>query len=455
VPRAPWLLLLLAAALRALVCVRTDVPGRDGVSYLWMAENAANGSFGALFATVFHPLYPALVAVPCALGIEVEFAGKLVAAGLGALAVVPLWFVARAIAGERTALWCGIGFASSAWFNRHPAECMSEGPFHLAAALWAACSTGARPRPALAGVAAAAAYLLRPEGLALVLLGPLWSWLRGERRAAGMQLATAVPVAALLPLGFAHYAGQATLTPKAAFNYEVGIGATPSPIAHYAGEALQLPFAALEEIGWLWFPLALLGIWRARPFALRSPHTLLLMPFLLQCLVVPMLQAHWRFLSGFGALLFVFAGLALPPLLDALRVRGRWLPTAALLLLFASEARVVQARNVDRLQERALGAWLRQQLRAGERIASDMPRLDWFAGQQPPPPRVIRPADLLAQASDPQCRFVALVERRDADGTIRRRTEFADGELLGLGFTRVAGAPGMPPLTDVALFGRR
>src|SRR5262245_61869183 len=43
VRRAPWSFLWLAIAIRALVAVRTEVPGRDGVSYLWMAEAFARG----------------------------------------------------------------------------------------------------------------------------------------------------------------------------------------------------------------------------------------------------------------------------------------------------------------------------------------------------------------------------------------------------------------------------
>ena len=61
------MLLALALAARGLVAALTAVPGRDAAQYLWMAERAANGHFDALFATVFHPGYPALVALPMVL----------------------------------------------------------------------------------------------------------------------------------------------------------------------------------------------------------------------------------------------------------------------------------------------------------------------------------------------------------------------------------------------------
>jgi hypothetical protein len=107
-------LLLLCAAARVMVCARTEVPGRDGVAYLWMAEQAAAGDPAALFATVFHPLYPALVAVLlfCLPGLDAVAAGQLVAAGAGALAVLPLFWLTRTLFGSSGATWAGIASAA-------------------------------------------------------------------------------------------------------------------------------------------------------------------------------------------------------------------------------------------------------------------------------------------------------------------------------------------------------
>lgn len=430
------LLLLLTAVVRAVVCVRTAIPGRDGTSYLWMAEQTANGAPAALCATVFHPLYPALVAILLWLwpGLDPVLAGQLVAAGAAALAVVPLWLVARALFGARAALWTGVAYAFGTWFARHPAECLSEGLFHLLVAGWAAALVVGSPRPALAGVLAALAYLTRPEGAVLGLLGAGWSWRRGERRAALLLVLTALPVAALLPLGHALWGGGFTLTPKAAFNYEVGIGAAPSALLHYAIELLRLPGNALEEIGWLWLPLALAGIARNRPFELRKPTTLLLLPFAIQCAVVPLLQSHHRFLSGFGVLLLPFAGNAMAALLPWLRARHRLLPPLLIVLVLATDGRVWAARQQDRAIERDLGHWLRPQLLPGERLATDMPRLSWFAGLQPPPPRPIPRAAILAAAAAPECRFVALVAGR---------SDVAAADLRALGFEQMELPPSL------------
>lgn len=453
------MLLWLAAAVRALVCWRTAVPGRDGATYLWMAEQAANGNPAALFATVFHPFYSALVGTLLRLvpGLDPMVAGQVVAGGCGALAVLPLWSVANHVAGPRAAFWCGIAYATGTWFARHPAECMSEGPFFLLVIAWAHALLGPRRRATLAGIAAALAYLTRPEGLAPMGLGLVWLLHRGDRTGARRFAAATIPLGALLPLGYALFGAGATLTPKAAFNYAVGVGAAPDALAHYAREALALPAAALEELGWLWLPIALFGLVVACRRGLGSGAALLAAPFAVQCAVVPALHSHWRFLAGFGCLLTVFAGIGTVALCDWLQSRHRALPHVLIGLLLASEGRLADARNADRVIERELGRWLRTQLAAGETIASDMPRLDWYAGQRPPPPRILLPQDILTLAAAAPCRFVALVERRAADGSPRRRTALEDAALVALGFVRVPGAA-LPaaagPAPDIVLFRR-
>jgi hypothetical protein len=448
VRRAPWSILVLAVAVRWLVCALTEVPGRDGTTYLWMARAFAGGDPGALFQTVFHPLYPALVGAVLWLspGLDPEFAGQLVAAGLGAAAVVPLWAAAAAMFGPARANVAALAYATGAWFARHPAECMSEGPFFLCAASWAWALVGARTRPLLAGLAAGLAFLLRPEAASMLLVGVLVLGARRQRRAALLLAAVALPLMLLLPCGFAAYGDGFTLTPKAVFNYEVGAGSSPAPLWHYLREAAVLPLAAAEEVGWLWLPLAVVGTvrhWRTRPAgsALAAPAAVLLLPFVLQCLVTPLLFSHWRFLAGYGVLLLPFAGAATVDLWSALRRRHRLLPWLLPVLLAAAEGRVFGARNQGRAIERDLGRYLGARLEAGEFVVSDMPRLDYFAGQEPPPPRPILPATVLARAAEPGCRFVVLVQGR---------TDIDDAALAKLGLEPL---PPPPILSEPA--GRR
>jgi hypothetical protein len=316
-------LLLLAAAARAAVCARTAVPGRDGATYLWMAERCADNDFAALFGTVFHPFYPLLTAgmLRAFPGVDAVCIGQGTAAVCGALAVVPIWLLSRELFGGRAAWWAGLGYALGTWFCRHPAECMSEGPFYLLASMWALALQ--RRMPAVAGSAGALAYLTRPEGAALLLFGGLWLLARRERRALFVFTFAALSLAALLPLGFWRTGAGFTLTPKAAFNYDAGIGQADDAFAHYFGNLLQLPLAAAEGLGWVALPLMLFGIWRHRPRSFAQPAFLLLAPLLLQGLVIPLLHSHYRFVSGLGVLWFPFAGAAFVLVFDWLAARHR------------------------------------------------------------------------------------------------------------------------------------
>ncbi|MBL8727577.1 MAG: glycosyltransferase family 39 protein [Planctomycetes bacterium] len=404
--RSPWSLLLLALTMRVVGCVLRPIPARDGVAYLWMAEQWAANGLGALFDNVFHPLYPFTVGLLLQASpgqLDTVVAGQIVAAGCSTLAVLPIHFSTRRLFGDRAALWAGVMFAIGAWFVRHPAECLSEGPFHLGVALWAAALLAPKPRALLAGVAAGAAFLARPEGLALVPAGMLLLARRDTVRAAFGHAIAATLVTALQPFGSLWTGHGFVLTPKAAFNWEVGAGGASSPLGHYLENLWQVPGDAWEGLGYLVFPMMLGGVvWRWRR-GLDAREVALLLPFAVQCAVFPLLRSNLRFVSGFGVLLLPFAGLAFATLLQ--RWRWRWL---LVLLLVASEAKLWLGHPADRTVERDLGRWLATQMSPADTLASDMPRLWFFAHRRPPPPRVIRPEDLVRWAQQPSCRFVAL-----------------------------------------------
>ncbi len=421
----------LAAAVRALVTWRTVMPSRDGATYLWMAERVAAGDLGGAFRTVFHPAYPLLTGACLALfpSLPPMLAGQLVGLVCGALAVWPLWLMTAHCFGAWEARLAATFYAFGLWFARYPAECHSEGCFYAAVTLWGWALLGARVRPAWAGVAVAAAYATRPEGLALLFLG----WLRlhlGERAGRARFLAVAVLVGACVPLGYAAFGSGFTLTPKAAFNYDEGVGSADSPVGHYVQHALRVPGSALGAIGYLTLPLALAGLWslrRARKLAWSAPALWLAAPLALQAVVVPLLRSHARFLSGFGVLLLPLAAVA-----SVWLVRGRTARLlATMLVLLPDLLRLPLRRGGDRVVERDLGTWLQPRLRPGEIIATEMPRLEYFAGLQPGPPRTITRDELLRAAALPEARFAVIVARRSRIAAI-------DLENLGL---RVVSLP--------------
>jgi hypothetical protein len=421
------------------------VPGRDGVTYLWMARQTAAGNFAELCAHPFHPLYPFAVGVLLKLlpGLDAVLAGQIVAAGCGALATVPLFLATRHLFGEAAATWAALMYALGAWFARHPAECMSEGPFYLCAATWCWCLLRERPLPIAGGLAAGLAFLVRPEGGSLALAGA-WllagkSWSRALRH-----LAAAVLVASCLPLAFVACGHGFVLTPKAAFNWDVGVGRADHGPWFYFEQLAKLPGDAYEGLGYFVFPLIIAGVCWHRPRSLREPTAALLLPFALWFLVIPLLRSNLRFVSGMGIILLPFAGVAFTRLWQI--ARWRWLFLA---LLLGSEAKLWFDRPADRTLERDLGQWIGAQLDQGDTVSSEMVRLWFFAGRCPPPPVEIGPADIVGWARRPECRFVAVRHwHRDP----------ALDELRVLGFASLPLPPelrALPDAKDVLLFERR
>ncbi|MEO6593624.1 MAG: hypothetical protein ABIP94_02600 [Planctomycetota bacterium] len=421
--RRLWLIVALAAAMRAIGCLVHAMPGRDGVSYLWMAEQWAAGHGEQLFRQVFHPLYPWLVGLVLQVwpSLDPVAAGQLVAAGCSGLAVIPLVLATQRLFGAQAATWAGVMFAIGAWFVRHPAECLSEGPFHLFVLAWAASLTAEKPRAVIGGLLAGAAFLIRPEGAALALAGMLWHARRSGWRALLAHAVAAGLVAMLLPLGSLAAGEGFVLTPKAVFNWEVGVGGAEHGVLFYLRELAKLPGDAWEGLGYLVFPLAVLGAWRHRP-RLVSLEFALLLPFLMQIVVIPLLRSNLRFVSGLGVLLLPFAGATFAWLFGRVRAPWRW---CLVLALVASEAKLWLGRPADRTIERDLGRWLGGQLKQHETLSCDMPRLWFFAGQKPPPPREIASPELHGWAAAPECVYVALR---------RGRNDAFLGELDGLGF---------------------
>ncbi len=410
------LLLLVAACARTWVALQTEIPDRDAAHYLWMAQGIPAGEPERLFRSVFHPVFPALVGLLSWLApaMDTVVAGQAVSCACSVLAVVPLYLVTLRVGGPQAAWFSALAFALGIWFTRHPADALSEGVFHLCVAgAVALLVCGRRAGGALgAGVLAALAYGTRPEGATLLVVGAWYVW-RARTHSSVLGFLGGAALAVLFPLGWAWLGPGITLTPKAGFTWAVGAGdPVAGGIGHYLRELVRMPGAFAEAFGYGVAPLVLVGIWWRR----RVPapeRTLLLAPFVVQCLVVPALFAHWRFLSGYGVLLLPFAGIAWAALGTWLRGHGRIAVVAVLLLLFARELAVLPAgRRADRVVERTLGAWLGQQLRPGERVASDMPRLDFFAGVEPGPPRPILAAELEAAAARGDARFVAWVEGR-------------------------------------------
>ena len=420
---APIACFALALLVRLFVAARVHIPGRDGATYLWMGEQVSNGNFAASFRTVFPPVYPWCIAAVMRLAPDMDpmFAGQLASGVLSALAVFPLFAITERLFDRRAAMFASLFFALGTWFARHPADCMTEGPFYLwvGSAVFLLIRGGPVASTLGAGAFIALAYGTRPEGAGLAIVSVPWMWLRDRQRARWLAVSTAA-LCLLFPIGYAVWGFGFTLTPKAAFMWPYGAGREDgSGALFYLEHMLRLPGHVFEAVGYVATVLAVIGIAKRNDKLLKSDASLLLMLFSLQLLVIPLARSTIRFVSGYGMLVLAFAGHGYVSLLQKPWMQKKLAPALLALVAFGPDfLRLPQSQREDKTIERDLGHYLRARMQPGDILVSaehretsgydlpfSMPRIEWFAGMEPSPPRTLAIEELRSMAKDPRCKF--------------------------------------------------
>ncbi len=172
---------VLALALRALASARSAVIFNDGPTFLALARAFAHGEFAAALGHPFHPLYPISIALLHRLfslpeGDALLLTAKTVSVFSGGLAVACLWSWLRSAFGRRAAAVGALALAVHPGAVGLSADVQSDG-LYLAlflaavAALWRALVSNSAWRAGAAGALSGLAYLTRPEGLGVVVVG--------------------------------------------------------------------------------------------------------------------------------------------------------------------------------------------------------------------------------------------------------------------------------------------
>jgi len=174
--RAVVALFVLAVAIRALTAFRIEVIFADGPSFIELASQIGTGNWEAVLGHPYHPLYPALLLLVRALGTDLETAGTVCSIAGGSLAVLGLHAFLRDAFGARVA-WIGAALlAIGAYPVRFASDVQSDGVYlgfflWSVAWLWRALERQSSRAALWAGMLAGLAYLTRPEGVGLVVVG--------------------------------------------------------------------------------------------------------------------------------------------------------------------------------------------------------------------------------------------------------------------------------------------
>ena len=168
---------------------------KDAVVYISMADKMADGHLKESFSIMprIPPLYIALMALGKKIGIGTETAGNIISLLAGILLIIPVFVVAREIAGEKVALAAAFLATTHPYLIRDSAEVMRDSLFltllftSIAFAVKAAGKEAYSRLWYLSGFFAALSILTRSEGNELLLAFPVWvlyeilsSWEKGD-----------------------------------------------------------------------------------------------------------------------------------------------------------------------------------------------------------------------------------------------------------------------------------
>jgi 4-amino-4-deoxy-L-arabinose transferase-like glycosyltransferase len=266
-----WLVLI-AALVRVYAWSNTAVLFNDGPVFLAIADAIGEGRWAAVFSHPYHPLYPLLIHVVSTTGLSGESSAIVVSIFGALIGIVSLHVFLRRTLGAEIA-WLGAWLlVLHPWAVDFSSDVMSDGlymGFYLFAftAMARMVEFSSVKAAWACGAGSALAYLVRPEGLGLIVIGMLLltarMWLDrsfGWRSASAMAALAVAAAVVMAPYVFALSwdAGQLTLTQKKS----IGALASGQPLPPSATESPVITDPPTSEI---WLPESVASAGAGRP----------------------------------------------------------------------------------------------------------------------------------------------------------------------------------------------
>lgn len=209
-----WLgALVLTLAVRLYLFFNYYTINNDGVLYIEAARNFLEGRWSDGLASFYPPLFPLMIAGAYPLVHDWELAGQIWPFILGVLTLFPLFGLFRRVYGFRVAHAALFLYAVSPYLARLSLEVRTEIPYVFFAVLalyflQRGLDSGSLLSFFFTGICSALAYLVRPEGIGLIMVGVLFllyrGWIVRRLEKSGLK-------AAVLALGFVMFSAPYVL----------------------------------------------------------------------------------------------------------------------------------------------------------------------------------------------------------------------------------------------------
>ncbi len=151
----------------------------DSAGYGLMARDFLKGHFIKGLSSQLHPFYPFLISLVSPDTAHVEIAGRIISLVFGTLTLIPVYYFAREIVGQKGAIFSGLFYSFHPYLVTYSGMLLSEATYwglliFSIFFFWTGLKRGSGFRLILSGSLLAMAYLTRPEGIGYLSVFLMW-----------------------------------------------------------------------------------------------------------------------------------------------------------------------------------------------------------------------------------------------------------------------------------------
>jgi len=175
------LLILIGATfgLRLYAVLMAKGIANDSAAYGFMARDFLKGDFIKGLSSPLHPFYPFLISLVSPDTGHVEIAGRLISLVFGTLTLIPVYYLAREIVGQKGAIFSGLFYSFHPYLVTYSGMLLSEATYWGMLTLsiyffWAGLKQSGVLRVTISAFFLALAYLTRPEGFGYLIVFLIW-----------------------------------------------------------------------------------------------------------------------------------------------------------------------------------------------------------------------------------------------------------------------------------------
>ena len=182
-----WILLIISLSVRIYLSFFTYVIRNDSVAFMQNAKFFAGGDFLSGLRHDYHPLYSFLMAVMYKVIPDMEISGTIVSVLFGTLTVIVFYLIGKSVFDRKISFVSSVILALHPYAVRFSVDIISESTyfFFFISAFGLGYFALAKRRYylfALTGICSALAYLVRPEGIGIILIVAGWCILKDLAR---------------------------------------------------------------------------------------------------------------------------------------------------------------------------------------------------------------------------------------------------------------------------------